>query len=105
MADYAADNPVYAGSVLEAAHGPYPAADFSESPFYGIGGAHLVLMRLRAPRKAQEFIQVCLQATNPGLSGTLPLGPLLKAGYRLPPGSGLVYTLSPFKAGLLHPSG
>jgi len=49
MADYAINDPVYAGGVLEAAHRPCPAADFSESSLNGIGGAHLALVCLRAP--------------------------------------------------------
>jgi len=60
MANHAIDDPVYTSGALEAAHGPYPAADLSECPLYGISVTHLASVRLIALKETDKLFQVCL---------------------------------------------
>jgi len=53
MIDDAIDDPINTLRVLETAHGPGSAADFSKSTLYGIGSANLMPMSLRAAKEAQ----------------------------------------------------
>ncbi len=56
---------VHGGAVLEDAHGAGSAADLTESPFDGVGGAHgLARLEGLVAKAGEQFVEVVPQAID-----------------------------------------
>ena len=64
MTDYAKDDPVDTGGVVEAAHGTNAAPYFPESPLDDVGGTHLDPVFSRHIQEVEEFVQILFQASH-----------------------------------------